>query len=293
MTTRASSSTAYSEASGKLNNVDLYAVIGNPVAHSSSPLIHAAFARQTGQGMRYEAILAPEHAFAANVESFAQRGGKGLNVTVPFKLEAYKLAHRLTERAEAAQAVNTLAFGHDAILGDNTDGAGLVGDIASNLQFPLHAARILLMGAGGAARGALLPLLQQRPRMLTIVNRTRLRANELQERFSPYGAVMSCDYADLQGQQFDLVINSTSASLKGELAPALPPGIFAQGALAYDMMYGIGLTPFLQFAQEQGAARFVNGLGMLVEQAAESFFVWRGIRPKTAPVIEMLRSRTT
>ncbi len=293
MTTRASSSTAYSEASGKLNNVDLYAVIGNPVAHSSSPLIHAAFARQTGQGMRYEAILAPEHAFAANVESFAQRGGKGLNVTVPFKLEAYKLAHRLTERAEAAQAVNTLAFGHDAILGDNTDGAGLVGDIASNLQFPLHAARILLMGAGGAARGALLPLLQQRPRMLTIVNRTRLRANELQERFSPYGAVMSCDYADLQGQQFDLVINSTSASLKGELTPALPPGIFAQGALAYDMMYGIGLTPFLQFAQEQGAARFVNGLGMLVEQAAESFFVWRGIRPKTAPVIEMLRSRTT
>jgi shikimate dehydrogenase len=293
MTSRASSSTAYSEASGKLNNVDLYAVIGNPVAHSSSPLIHAAFARQTGQGMRYEAILAPEDAFAANVESFAQRGGKGLNVTVPFKLEACKLAHRLTERAEAAQAVNTLAFGHDGILGDNTDGAGLVGDIASNLQFPLQAARILLMGAGGAARGSLLPLLQQRPRMLTIVNRTRSRANELQERFSPYGAVMSCDYPDLQGQQFDLVINSTSASLKGELPPALPPGIFAQGALAYDMMYGIGLTSFLQFAQEQGAARFVNGLGMLVEQAAESFFVWRGIRPKTAPVIEMLRSRTT
>ena len=185
MTSRAGSSTAYSEASGKLNNVDLYAVIGNPVAHSSSPLIHAAFARQTGQGMRYVAILAPEDAFAANVESFAQRGGKGLNVTVPFKLEACKLAHRLTERAEAAQAVNTLAFGHDGILGDNTDGAGLVGDIASNLQFPLQAARILLMGAGGAARGALLPLLEQRPRMLTIVNRTRSRANQLQERFSP------------------------------------------------------------------------------------------------------------
>ena len=293
MTSRASSSTAYSEASGKLNNVDLYAVIGNPVAHSSSPLIHAAFARQTGQGMRYEAILAPEDAFAANVESFAQRGGKGLNVTVPFKLEACKLADRLTERAEAAQAVNTLAFGYNFILGDNTDGAGLVRDISGNLQFPLRAARILLMGAGGAARGVLLPLLQHQPRMLMIVNRSRPRATELQERFSRYGAVMSCDYADLQGQQFDLVINSTSASLKGELPPALPPGIFARGALAYDMMYGIGLTPFLQFAQEQGAARFVNGLGMLVEQAAESFFVWRGIRPKTAPVIEMLGSRTT
>ena len=251
MTSRAGSSTAYSEASGKLNNVDLYAVIGNPVAHSSSPLIHAAFARQTGQGMRYVAILAPEDAFAANVESFAQRGGKGLNVTVPFKLEACKLAHRLTERAEAAQAVNTLVFGHDGILGDNTDGAGLVGDIVSNLQFPLQAARILLMGAGGAARGALLPLLEQRPRMLTIVNRTRSRANELQERFCSYGAVISCDYADLQGQQFDLVINSTSASLKGELPPALPPGIFARGALAYDMMYGIGLTPFLQFARSR------------------------------------------
>jgi shikimate dehydrogenase len=292
MTSRASPSRAYSEASGKLNNVDLYAVIGNPVAHSRSPLIHAAFARQTAQGMRYEAILAPEHAFAANVASFAQRGGKGLNVTVPFKLEACKLADRLTERAEAAQAVNTLALGHDFILGDNTDGAGLVGDIASNLQFPLRGARILLMGAGGAARGVLLPLLQHWPRMLMIVNRTRSRANELQERFSPYGAVMSCDYADLQGQQFDLVINSTSASLKGEL-PALPPGIFARDALAYDMMYGIGLTPFLQFAQEQGVARFVNGLGMLVEQAAESFFLWRGIRPKTAPVIEMLRSQAT
>jgi shikimate dehydrogenase len=290
MPSRASASTTYSEASCTLNNVDLYAVIGNPVAHSKSPLIHAAFARQTGQSMRYEAILAPEHAFSATVASFAQRGGKGLNVTVPFKLEACRLADRLTERAEAAQAVNTLAFGYNFILGDNTDGAGLVRDISGNLQFPLRAARILLMGAGGAARGVLLPLLQHQPRMLMIVNRSRPRATELQERFSRYGAVMSCDYADLRGQQFDLVINSTSASLKGQL-PALPPGIFAEGALAYDMMYGTGHTPFLQFAQEQGAARFVDGLGMLVEQAAESFFVWRGIKPKTAPVIEMLRSQ--
>jgi shikimate dehydrogenase len=272
-----------------LTNVDLYAVIGNPVAHSKSPLIHAAFARETGQEMRYDAILAPEDEFAATVASFRQRGGKGLNVTVPFKLEACRIADRLTERADAAHAVNTLALGYDGILGDNTDGMGLVRDIASNLKFTLTSARILLMGAGGAARGVLLPLLQNQPRMLMIANRTRSKADELQHRFSRYGVVMSADYADLKGQQFDLVINSTSASLKGEL-PALPPGVFADGSLAYDMMYGTGRTPFLKFAQEQGAARLADGFGMLVEQAAESFFVWRGVRPKTAPVIEILKS---
>lgn len=272
-----------------MTNVALYAVIGNPVAHSKSPLIHAAFARETGQEMRYEAILAPEDEFAATVASFRQRGGKGLNVTVPFKLEACRIADRLTERADAAHAVNTLALDYDGILGDNTDGMGLVRDIASNLKFTLTSARILLMGAGGAARGVLLPLLQNQPRMLMIANRTRSKADELQQRFSRYGVVMSNDYADLRGQQFDLVINSTSASLKGEL-PALPPGVFADGALAYDMMYGTARTPFLKFAQEQGAARLADGLGMLVEQAAESFFVWRGVRPKTAPVIEMLKS---
>jgi shikimate dehydrogenase len=272
-----------------LTNIDLYAVIGNPVAHSKSPLIHAAFARETNQDMRYEAILAPENAFAAAVASFRHRGGKGLNVTVPFKLEACKIANRLTERADAAQAVNTLALGYDGILGDNTDGTGLVRDVASNLKFPLRSATILLLGAGGAARGVLLPLLQNQPRMLMIVNRTRLKADELQQQFSRYGAVVSADYADLQGQKFDLVINSTSASLKGQL-PALPPGVFTDRSMAYDMMYGIGYTPFLKFAHEQGAAQISDGLGMLVEQAAESFFVWRGVRPKTAPVIEMLRS---
>jgi shikimate dehydrogenase len=272
-----------------LTSVDLYAVIGNPVAHSKSPLIHAAFARETGQEMRYEAILAPEDEFAAIVAGFRQRGGKGLNVTVPFKLSACKVANRLTERADAAQAVNTLALGHAGILGDNTDGVGLVRDIADNLKFPLRSARILLMGAGGAARGVLLPLLQNQPRVLVIANRTRPKAVELQQWFSRYGVVVSVDYSDLEGQKFDLVINSTSASLKGEL-PALPTGVFANESLAYDMMYGTGRTPFLKFAQEQGAARLADGLGMLVEQAAESFFVWRGMRPKTAPVIEMLRS---
>jgi shikimate dehydrogenase len=272
-----------------LTNVDLYAVIGNPVAHSKSPLIHAAFARETRQEIRYEAILAPEDEFAATVAIFRRHGGKGLNVTVPFKLEACKIANRLTEQANAAQAVNTLSLGYDEILGDNTDGTGLVQDISNNLNFPLRSARILLMGAGGAARGVLLPLLQNQPRRLMIVNRTRPKADELKQRFSRYGAVVSADYADLRGQKFDLVINATSASLKGEL-PALPPGVFTDGSLAYDMMYGTGQTPFLKFAQEQGATRLADGLGMLVEQAAESFLVWRGVRPKTAPVIEMLRS---
>ena len=241
--------------------------------------------------MRYEAILAPEDGFAGTVASFRRRGGKGLNVTVPFKLEACKIANRLTERADAAQAVNTLAFGYDGILGDNTDGTGLVQDIATNLNFPLKSARILLMGAGGAARGVLLPLLQNQPRVLMIVNRTRPKADELQQRFSRYGTVVSADYADLKGQKFDLIVNSTSASLKGILA-ALPSGVFGDESLAYDMMYGTEHTPFLKFAQEQGAARLADGLGMLVEQAAESFFVWRGVRPKTANVIQMLKSGT-
>ncbi|MGH8685911.1 MAG: shikimate dehydrogenase [Nitrosospira sp.] len=267
---------------------DLYAVIGNPIAHSRSPLIHAEFSRQTGQDVRYEAILAPANAFAATVEIFRRRGGKGMNVTVPFKLEACKISSRLTERARAAQAVNTLVFDAGEILGDNTDGAGLVRDIIFNLEFSLRAKQVLLMGAGGAARGAMLPLLEHQPSMLTIANRTKQKAHELQQQFSCYGNIISGDYADLRGRKFDLVINATSASLNGKL-PLLPPGIFAGESLAYDMMYGGEHTPFLQFAKQQGVKRLADGIGMLVEQAAESFFLWRGIRPQTAPVIEMLQ----
>ena len=267
---------------------DLYAVIGNPIAHSKSPLIHAEFSRQTGQDMRYEAILAPPDSFAMAVAIFRKCGGKGMNVTVPFKLEACKISTRLTERAAAAQAVNTLVFDNDEILGDNTDGAGLVRDIVINLDFVITGKRVLLMGAGGAARGVLLPLLEQQPQMLTIANRTAQKAHELQQQFSAYGSITSGDYANLAGQEFDLVINATSASLNGELPP-LPPSVFAAESLAYDMMYGSGLTPFLQFAQQHGAIHLADGIGMLVEQAAESFFLWRGVRPETEPVIEMLR----
>lgn len=269
---------------------DYYAVIGNPVAHSKSPLIHGEFSRQTGQDMRYEAILAPMDGFLAAVAGFRQHGGKGLNVTVPFKLEAFEISARLTERASAAQAVNTLVLEVEAILGDNTDGAGLVRDITDNLGFSLLGKRVLLIGAGGAARGVIMPLLEREPRILAIANRTQEKAYDLQRRFSGSGNIVAIDYPDLHGERFDIVINATSASLNGEL-PSLPTGIFGQESLAYDMMYGNGHTPFLQFARLQGAARLADGVGMLVEQAAESFFLWRGIRPRTDTVIEMLRSR--
>ena len=269
--------------------IDRYAVIGNPVAHSKSPLIHAEFARQTGQDMAYAALLAPLDGFAATVKRFQAEGGKGLNVTVPFKQEAWKLATRLTDRARLAEAVNTLKFEPDgAILGDNTDGAGLTRDIRENLGISIAGKRVLLMGAGGAARGVLLPLLRQKPERLIIANRTPEKAVELERHFSAYGPVEGGDYARLAGRQFDTVINATSSSLSGALPP-LPPGVFAPGALAYDMMYGKGLTPFLQFAQANGAAHLADGLGMLVEQAAESFFLWRGVRPQTQPVITLLK----
>lgn len=268
---------------------DFYAVIGNPVAHSKSPWIHAEFSRQTRQDMQYEAILAPVDAFAETVAVFRERGGKGMNVTVPFKLEACKISSHLTDRADAAQAVNTLVFSADGILGDNTDGAGLVRDIMINLEFSLKGKRVLLMGAGGAARGVVLPLLEQELRLLTIVNRTKQKAHALQQQFSCYGNIVSGDYADIPGGKFDLVINATSASLKGELPP-LSPGIFAAESLAYDMMYGDGCIPFLQVAKQRGASRLADGIGMLVEQAAESFFLWRGVRPETERLIKMLKS---
>lgn len=267
---------------------DLYAVIGNPVSHSKSPLIHAEFARQTGQDLRYEAILAPLDGFREAVWKFEQQRGKGLNVTIPFKHDAWLEATKRTERAELAQAVNTLKFEDGEVLGDNTDGAGLVQDIKQNLRFSLRSGRILLMGAGGAAHSVMMSLLEPPPLSITIANRTVEKAFLLESRFKSYGSVMACAYPDIAGKQFDIVINATSSSLFDEIPP-LPPGIFAPGALAYDMVYGKGLTPFLRFAKEQGAAKLADGTGMLVEQAAESFFLWRGVRPETAPVIKMLK----
>ncbi len=263
---------------------DRYAVFGHPISHSRSPQIHAAFARQTGQDMTYEAILAPLDGFADSVAAFAAAGGRGANVTVPFKEEAFRLAGRLSPRARCAGAVNTLQFDADGIFGDNTDGAGLVADLSCNQRFVLSGKRILLLGAGGAARGVIEPLLQQQPAALVIANRTVSRAQELAELFGHDISARSFDAVDTA---FDLVINATAASLAGELPP-LSPRIFGEHALAYDMMYGRD-TPFLAFARSCGADA-VDGLGMLVEQAAEAFYLWRGVRPDTAPVIASLRS---
>ncbi|MGA9164435.1 MAG: shikimate dehydrogenase [Thiobacillus sp.] len=263
---------------------DRYAVFGHPVAHSKSPQIHAAFARQTGQDMAYEAILAPLDGFADSVAAFIATGGRGANVTVPFKEEAFKLASRLSPRAERAGAVNTLSFNADGILGDNTDGAGLVADLTRNQHCTLAGKRILLLGAGGAARGVIEPLLDQQPAALVIANRTVSRAQELAVLFGR--GVRACAF-EATDAPFDVVINATAASLAGKLPP-LSPRAFSANTLAYDMMYGRD-TPFLSFARAHGTAT-ADGLGMLVEQAAEAFYQWRGVRPDTAPVIAALRT---
>lgn len=263
---------------------DRYAVFGHPIAHSKSPLIHAMFARQTGQDMTYEAILAPLDGFATSVAHFVAGGGRGANVTVPFKEEAFRLVDRLSPRAQRAGAVNTLSFDAAGILGDNTDGAGLVADLTRNLHRTLAGRRVLLLGAGGAARGVVEPMLDQQPAALVIANRTVARAQELAELFGR--SVAACGFDGIDGA-FDVVINATAASLAGELPP-LPARLFTVDTLAYDMMYGRD-TPFLAFARSHGAAT-ADGLGMLVEQAAEAFFLWRGVRPDTAPVIASLRA---
>ena len=275
---------------------DRYAVIGNPIAHSKSPRIHAAFAAQTGQDMQYDALLGRLDGFAETVRDFARNGGRGLNVTIPFKLEAHALAHERSARAEAARAVNTLVFEQGRIIGDNTDGAGLVQDLTHNLGLTLKGARILLLGAGGAARGVIFPLLQLAPTSLCIANRTVARAQELQHEFAPRATSMGhnctligCGFDDLAGQSFDVVINATAASLSDD-APPLPAGLYAPHAAAYDMVYGKGRTPFLQQAVADGAEILADGLGMLVEQAAEAFTLWRGVRPNTAPVLQTLRA---
>ena len=268
---------------------DLYCVFGNPIAHSKSPLIHARFAVQTAQDLVYQARLAPLEGFAEAVGEFIAEGGKGANVTVPFKEEAFRLATRRTERAERAGAVNTLIFGGGEIVGDNTDGAGLVRDLEANLSFAPAGKRVLVLGAGGAVRGVLGPLLDAGVAEIVIANRTADKAQALAALFAGPTPVRGGGYDALAGQDFDLVINGTSASLSAELPP-LPPGVFAPGSLAYDMMYGKGDTPFLSFARAQGAVRAADGLGMLVEQAAEAFRVWRGVRPEARPVLEFMRS---
>ncbi|MES2535113.1 MAG: shikimate dehydrogenase [Pseudomonadota bacterium] len=267
---------------------DLYAVIGHPVSHSKSPDIHARFAAQTRQNLVYERLLAPLDGFVATVQAFIKRGGRGANVTVPFKLEAHALAHELTARARAAGAVNTLKFIDGAIVGDNTDGVGLVADIVKNAGVPMTGKRVLLLGAGGAARGVILPFLSEGPAELVIANRTQSKAVELAQQFaSAHDNILAADFSSLRGT-FDIIVNATSASIAAEV-PAIPPSVFGDYAFAVDMMYGSEPTVFMQFAAQHGAA-VRDGLGMLVEQAAESFFLWRDIRPDTAPVFSELRA---
>lgn len=277
---------------------DRYAVIGNPITHSKSPQIHKLFAEQTGESLSYVAIHAPLDGFTEAIERLKQEGYRGCNVTVPFKFDAYKLVRKLeslvrplgacNESAANAQAVNTLTFRDNFVSGDNTDGTGLVNDIQQNLQFPLKGKRILLMGAGGAAYGVLQPLLLQHPERMTIANRTLEKADALLKLYArwPDTSLSASTYANID-TQFDVVINATSSGL-GDDMPPLPPQIFASGALAYDLMYGRE-TAFMKFAREQHASRVADGLGMLVEQAAEAFHIWRGIRPRTSPIIASLR----
>ncbi len=273
---------------------DRYAVIGHPVAHSKSPLIHSMFAAALGHTVDYSAVLAPLDGFAQTVRAFRDTGGKGMNVTLPFKLEAFALADTLSVRAQRAGAVNAFKFEADGTLaGENFDGEGLVRDIQHNLKRPVRGARVLLLGAGGGVRGVLGPLLAQSPADIAIVNRTADKATQLALAFRADGPVRGYAYDDLKtagargGQAaFDIIINGTSASLDGEVPP-LPDAAFAPGALAYDMMYGKGLTPFLAQARRAGA-QVADGVGMLVEQAADSFAWWRGVRPDTAAALRAL-----
>ncbi|SNB58598.1 shikimate dehydrogenase [Marinobacter sp. es.042] len=271
---------------------DLYAVVGNPISHSKSPRIHSLFASETGEPVEYTAIQGPLDDFAGTVRQFFERGGKGLNVTVPFKEEAWKLADRRTERAQNAGAANTLYLDDEGRLtADNTDGCGIVRDLVVNHGVVLGQARILVLGAGGAVRGVLGPILAEHPAAITIANRTVAKADALVNLFKPVAgetALSACGF-EQPGEPFDVIINGTSASLQGDLPP-LSPEVLGEQTVVYDMMYSLQTTTFNQWALEQGAQNVHDGLGMLVEQAAESFRIWRGVNPATGPVIEELRN---
>lgn len=269
-------------------DIPQYAVMGNPVSHSLSPRIHQLFASQCGIKLEYRAIQVDEGQFRSAVDQFRQAAGRGLNITVPFKLEAWQLAEQRSARAEIAGAVNTLKFEDDGtIYGDNTDGVGMLRDITVNLGKPVKAAKVLMIGAGGAVRGVLGPLLEAAPAQVHIANRTAGKASELAELFVEYGCCTASGL-DGAGSAYDIVINGTAASLHGQV-PDIAADVFADNALAYDMMYSDRPTPFLVWAAENGAAEISDGLGMLVEQAAESFYLWHATRPETEPVIKALR----
>jgi len=261
--------------------------MGNPISHSKSPAIHSLFAEQTRQSISYTAIQVDSGGFPQAVGNFVAAGGRGLNITVPFKEEAWQLVQNRSERAERAGAINTIKIENGQLYGDNTDGIGLVNDLTSNNGIQLSGKNILLMGAGGAARGVLVPLLKQKPALLFIVNRTPDRAKDLVSEFSDAGHIEGGGYDLLHNKKFDVIINATAASLQGELPP-LPDTLLNEGASCYDMMYAKEATPFMNWAIEHGAEKVLDGLGMLVEQAAESFYLWRGERPNTQYVINLL-----
>jgi shikimate dehydrogenase len=269
---------------------DQYAVIGNPIGHTKSPLIHGLFAEETMQDLRYTAIKGPtepEDGFAKAVSSFIAAGGRGMNVTAPFKLKAFRLAHEVSERSRLAGAANALKFAGGRIVAENFDGIGLLRDIEFNLHLPLTDRRVLVLGAGGAARGAILPFLSANPSELVIANRDVPKAQALVDQVGASSRLQACGYDDLEAAgSFDLVVNATSASLSGALPP-VPPTAFARDGMAYELVYGKGLTPFLRLASNAGV-RIADGVGMLVEQAAEAFAWWRGVRPRTDAVIDRL-----
>lgn len=270
---------------------DKYTVMGNPVSHSKSPFIHAAFARQTKQNIEYTATQVDPGGFEQAVGNFQAMGGKGLNITVPFKQEAWQLVNARSDRAQTAGAVNTILFKDDGSLyGDNTDGIGMVNDIIQNNKGSIKDKNVLILGAGGAVRGVLLPVLEQQPQSVTLANRTIDKAVNLAQHFAAYGNLCGSHYHDLKGKQFDFIINGTSASLNNELPP-LPENILADNGWCYDMMYASEPTVFLRWAVDNNASKSLDGLGMLVEQAAESFLLWRGIRPETQAVIQALREQ--
>jgi len=267
---------------------DQYGVVGHPVAHSWSPFIHGMFAKATAQNLVYRLFDISPHDFRREALRMLTGGVRGLNITLPHKQAAAELVNELTPRAERAQAVNTIAFFKDTLLlGDNTDGLGLTADLERNLNITLTGKRILILGAGGAVRGVLGPLLERELQSLIIANRTPDRARKLAAEFSDLGTISGCGFGDLKGPPYDLIINATSASLQGEM-PEMPVGLVGEETICYDMAYGRGHTPFTLWAKSLHAARTTKGWGMLVEQAAESFLLWRGIRPDTQPVLQAL-----
>jgi len=270
-------------------SINNYAVFGNPVKHSKSPQIHSLFARQTGITLNYQAIEVPHEKFGEYVKLFASQKGKGLNITVPFKENAFSLCNTLTQRAELSGSVNTIWFDEqNNIHGDTTDGKGLINDLTINNGIDIHNKSVLVMGAGGSVKAILEPLCTEKPEQIVIANRTISRAVQLTEKFSVQGNIEACSYAELSNRSFDIIINATSLSLAGELPP-VPETVIKNNTCCYDLMYSDMNTIFMNWAKEQGATKVFDGLGMLVEQAAESFNVWHGVKPDTVSVIENLR----